>query len=50
VFSLMFTAYGTGLGMSYSEVMNLEVSTKDELLQMLHEQIEALNDEMNSRR
>lgn len=40
IFDLMYTQMGSGLGMSYTEVMALDVSRKDRLLKMLFEQLE----------
>lgn len=40
VFNLMYTSMGSGLGMSYAEVMNLEVTKKDSLLRLLFDRVE----------
>lgn len=42
VFQLMFLCEGTGLGMSYGDVMNLDVPVKDRLLQLLYDRMDSL--------
>lgn len=44
----MFLCEGTGLGMSYEEVMNLDVPVKDRLLSLLYERIEELRQAYDS--
>ena len=39
VFALMFTCEGTGLGMGYHDVMELEVPVKDRLYALLCEKL-----------
>lgn len=38
----MFLCEGTGLGMSYNDVMDLDVPVKDRLLELLYDRIESL--------
>ncbi len=38
----MFLCEGTGLGMSYRDVMDLDVPVKDRLLSLLYDRVESL--------
>ncbi len=42
VFQLMFLCEGTGLGMSYNDVMDLDVPVKDKLLELLYDRMDSL--------
>lgn len=44
IFDLMFTGNGYGLGMAYNEIMRLDVSRKDRLLEQLYDALERARD------